>query len=182
MKRLLANRPEWKRILEKRFYCSYLSSTDFTGYMTLLCLDKVREPLWAKASDKLLRIADEGYSWLQHFPQSEHYSVTTMFDEQGKIVQWYIDICSGQGLTENNIPWLDDLFLDIVVFPTGEIRLLDMDELKGALAGDEITKREYDLALWESTRLISIISENQFALFDLCVSHRQALLQTAQVL
>jgi predicted RNA-binding protein associated with RNAse of E/G family len=118
---------------------------------------------------------------LQHFPQGEHFTLTTMFDEQGKVIQWYIDICLRHGVTENNIPWLDDLFLDIVVFPTGEIKLLDFDELKSALAVDEISKHEYDLAVLESEKLMSKISENKFALFDLCANHRRALLQTAQV-
>jgi len=37
------------------------------------------------------------------------------------------------------------------------------------------------LALLESEKLMSKISENKFALFDLCANHRRALLQTAQV-
>jgi uncharacterized protein len=181
VKRLIANRPDWKRILQKRFYCSYLNTPKFTGYATLLCLDKVRDPLLAKSSDMPVCIVNDNYSWLQHFPQDEHFTLTTMFDEQGKVVQWYIDICLRHGVTENNIPWLDDLFLDVVIFPSGETKLLDFVELSSALATNELSKREYDLAVQESERLLSAISENKFALFDLCTNHRQLLLQTAQV-
>jgi uncharacterized protein len=88
-----------------------------------------------------------------------------MLDEQGKVVQWYIDICLRHGVTENNIPWLDDLFLDVVIFPSGETKLLDFVELSSALATNELSKREYDLAVQESERLLSAISENKFASF-----------------
>lgn len=181
MKRLLANRPDWKRILQKRFYCSYFESEEFTGYVTLLCLDKVREPLWTKSSKKKVCIVENNYSWLQYFPKGKHYAVTAQFNEYGQIVQWYIDICLQNGITENNIPWLDDLFLDIVVSPTGEIELLDFDELQNALAVNEISMAEYDLAISESERLLVDISENRFAIFNLCQSYRQALLETVEV-
>ena len=182
MKRLLANRPDWKRILQKRFYCSYFESAEFTGYITLLCLDKVREPLWAKSSKKKVCIVDNNYSWLQYFPKGKHYAVTAQFNEYGQVAQWYIDICLRHGITENNIPWLDDLFLDIVVFPTGETELLDFEELQNALAVDEISKNEYDLAISESEKLMADISESRFTLFNLCQRHRQTLLQTVEVL
>lgn len=182
MKRLLANRPNWKRILQKRFYCSYFESPEFTGYVTLLCLDKVDEPLWAKSSKKKVCIADDKYSWLQFFPKDKKYTMTAQFNEQGQIIQWYFDICLQHGKTRNNIPWLDDLFLDIVVFPTGEIELLDVEELQNELAVEEISKNEYDLAISESEKLITEISDNKFSLFNQCQSYRQILLQTIEVL
>lgn len=32
---------------------------------------------------------------------NQHHSVTTMFDDKGQIVQWYIDICLANGVSEN---------------------------------------------------------------------------------
>ena len=71
-------------------------------------------------------IVDDGYMWLQHFPKGQNCTVTTMFDADGEVIQWYIDICNEIG-TENNVPWWDDLFLDIIVLPTGEIIRQDED-------------------------------------------------------
>jgi len=99
-----------------------------------------------------------------------------MFNEEGKIVQWYIDMCLQHGVTENNIPYLDDLFLDIVVSPNGEIKLMDVHELENALRSGEISRHEYELALSESNYLMEKISRGNFILFDLCELHRQALL------
>ena len=180
MKRLFANRPDWKRILQKRFYCTFVDTVQFTGYVTLLCLDKVREPLWIKTENPVC-LVDTGYSWLQHFPQGEHFTITTMFDEKAQIIQLYIDICLRQGVTEGNIPWFDDLFLDIVVTPGGSVKLLDSDELEQALVTGEISKHEYELAFWESENLISQIDQGKFGFFEVCEKHRLLLLQTAQL-
>jgi len=87
-----------------------------------------------------------------------------------------------QGITENNIPWLDDLFLDIVVSPNGDLKLLDVDELKNALRNAEISRVEYDLAFCESNKLMEQIVKKKFSLFDLCESHRLLLILKAQVL
>lgn len=54
-----------------------------------------------------------------------------MFDNKGNIVQWYIDICLKNGL-DRNIPWLDDLFLDIILLPSEEVIQKDADELEEA--------------------------------------------------
>ena len=48
------------------------------------------------------------------------------------------------------MPYLEDLYLDIVLLPTGEIVLLDGDELIEALAKQVITQQEYDSAYSEA--------------------------------
>lgn len=45
-------------------------------------------------------IVDDGYLLLQQFPFNKNHSVTTMFDAKGNIVQWYIDICLENGMTD----------------------------------------------------------------------------------
>ena len=60
MKRLQANRPDWKRVTERRFYCAPLDTPDFKGHVSLLCLDAVREPLVVGVNTKRICIADAG--------------------------------------------------------------------------------------------------------------------------
>ncbi len=102
--------------------------------------------------------------------------MTTMFDDQGQVVQWYIDICKIQGLTDQQVPWFDDLFLDIVVLPTGEKLLLDEDELEEALEEGEITPRDSAMARKTAARLMDLIKQNKFPYFDLSLQHRRMLL------
>lgn len=57
------------------------------------------------------------------------------------------------GTDKDGIPWFDDLYLDLVVYPNGEILEDDMNELEEALAQRDITQEQFDLALDTAQRL-----------------------------
>jgi uncharacterized protein len=176
MDRKFANFPGWKRILQNRFYCSCLDSPEFKGYITLYCMDAVCEPLVVEYFHQPTRIVDAGYAWLKQFPASEHYTVTAQYDSSAQVVAWYIDICLRTGVGQDQVPWMDDLYLDLVVSPAMDIELKDADELLAALEMDEISKVEFDLAWREANQLMERIAKNQFGLLALSDIHRQILL------
>lgn len=157
-----------------------MDTVEFCGYVSLLCLDQVREPLWARKSKQPVCIADTGYAWLQHFPAGQSHTVTTMFDAHGTIVQWYIDICKQQGLTAAGIPWFDDLYLDIIVLPSGEIEVFDADELDDALQTNIISQADHNFAWAEANRLAALLLHN-FPLLYLSANHYQQLLKQVMV-
>jgi len=176
VKRRQADRPQFSRVTQRRFYVERLDSEDYTSYVTLLCIDAVREPLWVSCGDNRVCVADEGYSWLQHFPAKAHYTVTTMFDAAGRIVQWYIDVCKQHGVDESGVPWQDDLYLDIAMLPSGEIELLDVAELDRAWWQGSISQADHDLAWREAKRIMDEIGRGEFALLKLAEPHRNRLL------
>ncbi|WP_345797130.1 DUF402 domain-containing protein [Peribacillus muralis] len=144
------------------------------GYITLLHTIKVAEPLFAMYEGKKICIVDDGYMWLQQFPLEKKHSVTTMFDNNGNIVQWYIDICLRNGV-EHDIPYLDDLYLDIILLPSGEVIQKDVDELEIALLNGIIDKYLYDLA-WEEVKIITdLVNNNSFELLELSRYHKALL-------
>lgn len=55
------------------------------------------------------------------------------------------------------LPYEDDLYLDVVLTPEGEILLLDEQELKDALDRNEISKNEYKEAYRLANDLINKI-------------------------
>lgn len=175
LKRKYGNHSSWKRILKSRYGQTYLDTEEFKGYITLLHIEKVTEPLLVKYADKNICIADDGYMWLQQFPLDKKHVVTTMFDADGNVVQWYIDVCFETGHTDN-IPWMDDLFLDIVVLPSGEIFQLDDDELEVALLSKVIDESLYDLARREARCITELIVEDKFNLLQLSYNHKGLLL------
>lgn len=176
IKRRLANRSPWPRILERRFTVQAINQPDYVGYVTLLCLDKVREPLWVRVHAQKFCIVADGYSWLQQFPTGAQYTVTTQFDAQGQVVQWYIDICIQHGVDEAGVPWWDDLFLDVISFPNGGCQIIDGEELDAALQSGAIDETQHRLAWAEATKLVKLIEENNFPLFALSIHQRTALL------
>ncbi|MBX3015120.1 MAG: DUF402 domain-containing protein [Caldilineaceae bacterium] len=178
MKHRAADRQPWPRVTARRFTVRTFATPEFQGSATLLCIDAVREPLWVSWQSNRFCICDAGYTWVQHFPTHTHYAITTQFDAQGQVVQWYIDICNRHWVDEQGIPWWEDLYLDLLVFPTGGCHIIDDDELDDALQSEVITPALHALAWREAKQLQYAIQTNTFPLLTLTPSHRLALLQS----
>ncbi|MBA2939727.1 DUF402 domain-containing protein [Paenibacillus sp. CGMCC 1.16610] len=177
LKRKFGDRSDWKRVLVREYAQSFINSEYFNGYVTLIRTVKVSAPLYAEYNGVKICVVDDGYLWLQQFPSDHNHSVTTMFDSKGNIVQWYIDICLQNGVSENNVPWMEDLFLDVIVLPSGEIFNKDINELEEAFLNGTINKKMYDLAREESAILNDLIKRNEFTLIKLSKEHKELLLQ-----
>ncbi len=76
-----------------------------------------------------------------------------MMNENDTILLWYIDMIAKQGIGLDGIPYFDDLYLDLVVYPDGTIIEDDMDELEEALRENVINLQQYELAIETSNRL-----------------------------
>lgn len=176
MKKKFGDRSDWKRLIKRAYVQDHIQLAGFSGYVTLIRMDKVAEPLFVRYGDKKICIADDGYMWLQQFPDGEFHAVTTMFDASGGIVQWYIDICLGNELDERNVPFFRDLYLDIIVLPDGEVIRKDADELEEALRDGIVSESDYKLASTEWWNLIDRIGNGQFELFGRSAAHRDLLL------
>ena len=176
IKRKFADSPNWARIINKRFKITYIENQNFKGHVSAIFLDKVRQPLIKNMLGKDYCLADDGYIWLQQLPTEGNFCITTMFNNKQEIVQWYIDIIKGQGVTENGIAYFDDLFLDVVVLPEGQVLLLDEDELEEALNNNEVTKQEYDLAYKEANKIIKEVATNITELTTLSKEHLKTLI------
>ena len=177
MKQKRADRGDWQRILQKRFIMKYINTATFTGYVTLFCIDAVREPLRVVLGGEEICLADKGYIWLQHFPQNAHYALTTVFEADGELIRWYIDICKRHFLDEKGMLWYEDLYLDLDVAPDGEATLLDVDELDIALSQEKVTALEYELAWREASSLLTTIENDALPLLWSGEEHKEMLLK-----
>lgn len=173
MKRKFSDRANWRRIVRKSYSCLSLDNKEFHGLLTFYRIHELRDPLYKEYGEHRLCLADEGYLWMQHFPKGEHFVITTMFDKQGKVVQWYIDVCKTQGLTEQQVPWFDDLYLDVVVLPSGEVFLMDEDELEEAFKSGDISYKDVAMAKKTANRLLSMIRNGKFRYFTLSMKHKR---------
>ncbi len=176
MKRKRSDRSNWQRVTRRRFLLQAIEDDAFQGYISLFCIDELREPLWVPYAGQQICIAERGHSWLQLFPQGANHVATVMFDERGEIVQWYVDICKQAYSDEEGIVWYEDLYLDIVFLPGNKIELLDVDELDEALSQGVISTDEYNLAWHEANKLLKEIVEQRFPLLSLPERYRASLL------
>jgi uncharacterized protein len=177
MKHKRADHADWPRLLKKRFVMQHYTTPSFTGYACLLCIDEVSAPLWRTYQEHDICLADKGYTWLQLFPRDTHYAITTIFDAQGALTRFYIDVCMRHTVDAQGILWYDDLYLDLDISPDGEITLLDVDELDAALRDGEVTALEYELAWREANSLMTVIEEDMFPLLWTSDTYRDDLLK-----
>ena len=59
--------------------------------------------------------------------------VSKVFDNAGQMVYWYCDIIETHYDEKENIYTFNDLLIDLVVYPDGQVEVLDMDEFADAM-------------------------------------------------
>ncbi|MCC5893425.1 DUF402 domain-containing protein [Exiguobacterium sp.] len=175
-KRKFANRRDWERIRENRYAQMAVHDDRFSGTVALFQIDAVRDPQYKQHKGEEFIVADGGYAWLQYFPDDEPFGVTVMFDDNGKIVQWYIDIVEAIGY-EDGIPYMDDLLLDILVFPNGDVVRKDEDEFEAAAQSGELTPELVERGWRDFEETLQRIDRKDFVYFDLARGHYDVLKQ-----
>lgn len=153
MKRSRLSYDEWKCITKKVLSGRQAHTDFFTGYIGLMDIQEVSEAQTWKFHDEVFVVCDEGMKWLSILPQDNFYCITAMMNKENEIQVWYIDMIAGQGVGADGIPYFDDLYLDLVVYPDGEIMVDDMDELEEALRQSDITQAQFDLAVTTADNL-----------------------------
>ena len=59
--------------------------------------------------------------------------VSKVFGNAGQMVYWYCDIIETHYDEKENIYTFNDLLIDVVVYPDGQVEVLDMDEFADAM-------------------------------------------------
>ena len=59
--------------------------------------------------------------------------VSKVFDNAGQMVYWYCDIIETHYDEKENTYTYNDLLIDVVVYPDGQVEVLDMDEFADAM-------------------------------------------------
>lgn len=153
MKRSRLSYDEWKCILSKEVRGCRVTSEWVAGYVGMIEVHEVSEPQIWKFRGEDIVVCDKGIKWLSILPEDDWYCITAMMNEEEEILLWYIDMIAAQGIDADGIPYFDDLYLDLVVYPDGTVIVDDMDELEEALKQKDITQKQYELALNTGERL-----------------------------
>lgn len=139
MKRRFANSVEGDYTQER------ITEDYFTGYVCYIKIKGVESPLIVNNGISEVCIKDNNYEWLEVYPDNGKYALTIMFDDAGNLIEWYFDIAKQIGI-QDGIPFEDDLYLDMIITPSGEKIILDENELKTAFESGDITPEDFDSA------------------------------------
>ena len=141
-----ADFPTWKKVFEKRYANMYIDNKEFKGNISLLTAVKAKEKIVVNREGKDVTILDDNYNWLEIYPDEGNIAVSVLINDKEEIVDWYFDIAKNIALTDKGVPYIDDLYLDVMMYPSGKIDILDEDELEEALSIGDITKEDFDFA------------------------------------
>lgn len=90
------------------------------------------------------------------------FKVSKFYDHDGNLISWYCDIISYSYEEEDNAYTFTDLLVDVIVYPDGFVRVLDLDELADAARDGLISAEQMQLALRRTDKLLSVIYKGAF--------------------
>ena len=157
-KRFVTNPNNMEIVDDGSFKIKSFNNSDFVGDIALIKFNKMNKPYMIENIN--LCMANDNYKWLEFYDYNKKYRLTAMYNENNEIIEWYFDIARKIG-KENGMPYEDDLYLDVVVTPKGDIKLLDEDELKNAFDRFEVNKSDYEMAYNEAKQLMNQLQNNK---------------------
>lgn len=141
-------------------------NAEFNCYIAIKQIKKIKKPIFRFTNGERFCLLNEGYSILEYTPLNKNYNVRVFINDKGQVMSYYFDIIKGSGI-ENNIPYYDDLFLDVIyecntiTKACNFITLLDENELSWALKDAVITQEEYDFAYENATSLMNELKQEK---------------------
>lgn len=145
---------DWDLVVQKRKTENY--------YVSIKRINEIDQPFVVDVSGQSIVYIDNGYYIVEFTPLNQFYNVRVFLNKNADVIGYYFDISRGNGV-EENIPYYDDLYLDIIYCPgDSEFTAIDdEDELLEALNAGKITKEEFDLANRVCSRLFEEIQEKK---------------------
>ncbi len=111
-----------------------------------------------------------GYSC--YFPE-RGFKVSKFYDHDGQLISWYCDIVTYTYDKEENTYVFTDLLVDVIVYPDGFVRVVDLDELADALRDHLIDEELSQKALRHTDKLLSLIYKGDFPKLTACIDEAE---------
>lgn len=87
----------------------------------------------------------------------EGWKISRFLDDNDSLVYWYCDIIEPQYDKEDNSYTLNDLLIDVIIYPDGRVEVVDVDEAALALEKDIIPRELVIKALYRLDKLLKVI-------------------------
>jgi protein associated with RNAse G/E len=134
------------------------------------------------ANDKILYMDDDIIitSWNTLKPRSdfasgisayyrkEGFKISRHYAADGSFTRWYCDIVA-ESKNQDGLVY-SDLLVDVVIFPDGTVRVVDLDEAADALEQGLITAELLTQALRSTNKLLTCIYQGRFPELTACMS------------
>lgn len=98
------------------------------------------------------------------FPK--HWKVTKLLRADGSLLYWYCDIMKMHIEKDSSTYLMEDLLIDVILYPDGSLRVLDLDEAADAFDAGLITGADLSLALRSANELLNLIKTGGFSFYQ----------------
>lgn len=168
MKRKRAGRRGWHRVVSDQETVLNLHDGQIVDYLA----GEVTRPLEVPCCGQTLKILDTGYRWLHHSPNGKNHALTVQLDRQGLPQQLYVDVGDGVGVDDDGMPYINDLYLDVIALCRVETdgswrvtatEIIDQHELEEALQAGQVSQAQYKLAWAEARAVEAALKAQNFA-------------------
>lgn len=92
----------------------------------------------------------------------EGFKISKFCHEDNSLLYWYCDIVDYNYNSVDNSLIVTDLLADVIIYPDGFVKVVDLDELVTALESRSISLDTLKSSLLRLDRLLGLIYSNQF--------------------
>lgn len=92
----------------------------------------------------------------------EGYKVSKFYRADGSLLYYYCDIITHEYTASENKLVVTDLLADVIVYPDGFVKVVDLDEIVPALESGFLSIHDMKSALLSCNRLLEIIYDGDF--------------------
>lgn len=93
----------------------------------------------------------------------EGFKVSKFYREDDSLLYWYCDIVTYEHTPDTDTYIVTDLLADVIVYPDGFVKVVDIDELVTALNEKLITEETLKTSLMNLNSLLEIIYAGEFS-------------------
>lgn len=90
------------------------------------------------------------------------FKVSKFYDHDNNLISWYCDIIKHSYDAAANAYIFTDLLVDVIVYPDGFVRVVDLDELADAVRDHLLSPEDMQLALRRTDKLLTLIYKGSF--------------------
>lgn len=92
----------------------------------------------------------------------EGLKVSKFYRPDGSLLYWYCDIVNFEWNEAENTLTVVDLLADVIIYPDGRVKVMDLDELAEALERELIAPKQLTAALRQLDYLLCMIDRDKF--------------------
>lgn len=95
--------------------------------------------------------------------------MSKFYTEDNELLEWYCDIVQYEFNEDCTELIVTDLLADVVVYPDGSFKVVDLDELADAMESGLISGEQMSMCLRNLNNLLDIIYRDKFDKFQACL-------------